>query len=551
MRLLSLAAFGLLLSAATSRADVSVPAIFSGNMVLQQNMKIPVWGWAAPGELVQVSLGANQARTRADAQGNWRVEFAPLPASTTPITMAIGGCNAIQMDGILVGDVWVAAGDINMTYRVMDLPNKGQDVIAQANDPLLHFYEATPIPAIRPAAVGNGYWHPPAQPWIPNTSAVAYFFGQQLRQKLNCPIGVIALACGMPIQSFMSKEALGKIPGSEKALADIAAREAIFPHDPAQQKAAMDDFGKRMHDWDQNTNHPWIDAENAWAKARDAAIAAKQPVPPEPPPRADPPKNPNGEVNEVTTLYNGMVAPIAGLPICGVVWYGTGNPGDTQPQAEALLRGLIADWRGAWKNDFPFLIVDPANFGQRTPNPTDGWWQEARGAQIAVATSTPKAGLAQAVDIGTGANDGPPDKLDVGKRLTATALHVAYGQNVPYEGPRFASMAVEGNKVRVTYANPGVGLVLAASPYISTDPAYDNPALPLNEPLGFEVAGADKKWVNAKAQIDGSTMLVWSDAVAAPVAVRYAWSSNPPVNLYSKDGFPAEPFRTQDWKVNP
>jgi sialate O-acetylesterase len=247
-----------------------------------------------------------------------------------------------------------------------------------------------------------------------------------------------------------------------------------------------------------------------------------------------------------------MVAPLTELPIRGVVWYaGEANPGVTQPQYEALLRGLIADWRDAWKKDFPFLIVDFANFGPHAATPTDGWWPEVRGAQIAVGASTPKAGLAQAVDIGTGANNRPPDKLDVGKRLTATALHVVYGQNVPCEGPRFASMAVEGNKIRVTYANPDAGLVLAASPYVSTDPANDNPALPLNEPLGFEVAGVDKKWVNAKAQIDGSTMLVWSDAVPNPVAARYAWSSNPPVNLYSKNGFPAEPFRTQDWKVNP
>jgi sialate O-acetylesterase len=247
-----------------------------------------------------------------------------------------------------------------------------------------------------------------------------------------------------------------------------------------------------------------------------------------------------------------MVAPLGGQPIRGVVWYaGELNGGDSQPQYEALLRGLIASWRDAWKSDIPFLIVDLSNYGQPTPTPTDNSRADMRGAQIAVAASTPGAGLTQTIDIGTENDSNPPDKLDVGKRLLATALHTVYGQNVPCEGPRFAGMTVEGNKIRVKYANPDVGLVLAASPYISNDPANLNPALPLNEPLGFEVAGADKKWVNAKAQIDGSTMLVWSDAVANPVAVRYAWASNPPVNLYSKDGFPAVPFRTQDWKVNP
>jgi sialate O-acetylesterase len=551
MRIPNFVALSLLVLTIGARADVSIPAIFSQNMVVQQNAKIPVWGWADPGELVQVSLGNSQMRTKADAKGDWRVEFAPLPASTTPITLAIGGRNAIQMDGILIGDVWLAAGDGTMQYRLADEPN-GKDLAAQAADPALRFYEVDPRPGIRPKTIGGGYWHPAAQPWIPNTSAVAYFFGQQLRQKLNCPIGVISAGCHAPIESYMSKEALAKIPGSAAPLADIAAREAVFPHDPAQQKAALDDWGKRIHDWDQNQNHPWIDAENAWAKARDAAIAAKQPVPPEPPRPPAPPKNPDGEQGEFTTMYNGMIAPLAGVPIRGVAWYaGEANGGDAQPQYEALLRGLIASWRDAWKDAVPFLIIDMANLGQPTSTPTDNSWAEVRGAQIAVAASTPKAGLVQAIDIGTENNSNPPDKLDVGKRLLATALHTVYGQNVPFQGPRFAGMTVEGNKIRVKYANPDVGLALAASPYISTDPANLNPALPVNEPLGFEVAAADKKWVSAKAQIDGGTMLVWSDTVPNPVAVRYAWASNPPVNLYSKDGFPAVPFRTQDWKVNP
>jgi sialate O-acetylesterase len=252
-------------------------------------------------------------------------------------------------------------------------------------------------------------------------------------------------------------------------------------------------------------------------------------------------------------LYNGAIAPLAGFPVRGVAWYSSeADAGNTVPLYEALLHGLIDDWRAKWgAPDLPFVIGGVTNNGARSPTPTDNPWADLRGAQIAVAASVPNVGLAETLDLGTGANGHPPDKLDVGKRLAATALHLAHGQNVPDEGPRFGSMAVEGSKIRVTYANPEAGLVLADSPYVSTDAANDNPALPLNEPLGFEVAGADKKWVPAKAQIDGNTVMAWSDAVPKPVAVRYAWSSNPPVNLYSKDGFPAVPFRTQDWKVNP
>jgi sialate O-acetylesterase len=550
MRILHLAALGLLLLSIQASADVAIPGFFTPGMVFQQNAKIPVWGVADPGELVQVSLGDKQIRTKADAKGAWRVEFPPMPATDKPMTLAIGGRNGIQLDGVLVGEVWVVAGTGNMQFHIADEPNRGQDIVAQAKDPLLHIFGSDPRAGIRPKTTILGGWHDPSSPWFPNDSAIGYFFGEQLRQKLNVPIGIITAAQGPTIETFLSKEALAKIPGYEKQLADIAAREAVFPKDAAGQKAAMDDWGKRLHDWDQNQNHPWIDAEVAWGKARDAAIAAKQPVPPEPPRRPDPPRNPDGEVGDVTTNFNAMIAPWIGFPIHGVAWY-AGEQNDASGQAgyEVLQRALIDDWRARWKSPFSFLIIGLAGNGPRNTAPENSGLAEVRGAQIAVAASEPNAGLAQALDLGLDNSPWPPDKQDVGKRLAATALHVAYGQNVPFDGPRFGGMTVEGNKIRVTYANPEGGLVLADAPATANDP--HNQPVPLSEPLGFEVAGADKKWVNAKAQIDGGTMLVWSDTVPNPVAVRYAWASNPPVNLYSKDGFPAVPFRTQDWKVNP
>jgi sialate O-acetylesterase len=527
-------------------ADVRLPSIFGEHMVLQRDVKAPVWGWADPGELIQVSLGNTQLQTQADAQGNWRVDFDPMPASATPMTLAIGGRNVIEMHNITVGDVWLVVGDLGPSIN--NEPN-GKDLAAQMNNPLLRTYEIEPRLGIRPKTIGAGYWHPAAMPWAPNTSALAYFFGQEMQQKLNQPVGLIVGSWGnVQIEGWISQEALQKIPGYEKQLADIAAREAVFPKDPAAQKAAMEDWSKSLHDWDQNQNHPWITAENNWAKARDAAVAAKQPVPPEPPRRPDAPRNPDGEPNDVTVLYNGLIAPLIHTPIRGVIWaQGENNIGYSQPQYEALLHALIGDWREKWNGELPFIILELPNIGGRAPNPTDSGPAGVRGAQIAVAEAGPKTSLAQTIDLG-GIHQG--FSLDASQRIAATALHLV-GQNVPFEGPRFGSMAVEVGKIRVKYANPEVGLALAASPYVSTTPPNDNPALPLDAPLGFEVAGADKKWGNAKAQIDNGAVLVWNDTVPAPVAVRYAWSSNPPVNLYSKDGFPAVPFCTQDWKVNP
>jgi sialate O-acetylesterase len=156
------------------------------------------------------------------------------------------------LDGILVGEVWLMVGDSNLQYRLIDEPN-GKDLVAKASDPLLRFRETDIRPGIRPKTIGGGYWHPTAEPWIENTSAVAYFFGTELRQKLNVPVGII-IVCpgGPPISTFMSREALEKVPGTglEPQLAEIAAREKVFPFDPAQQKTVTDDWGKRVNDWD-------------------------------------------------------------------------------------------------------------------------------------------------------------------------------------------------------------------------------------------------------------------------------------------------------------
>jgi sialate O-acetylesterase len=530
-------------------ADVTIPALFGYHMVLQQNAKIPVWGWADPGELIQVSLGGKQLRTEATAEGKWRVEFAPLAATDKPMELNIAGKNAINIPDVVVGEVWVASGQSNMSYP-LDGSLNGKDVLAKGNDPLLRFYDVEGHPGIRPKTVGAGHWHSDN---VNGCSAVAFFFAQQLRQKLNVPVGILQAAWGgQPIETFMSREALEKIPGTADKLAEIAKEEAAFPKDPAAQKAAMDDFGKRLNDWDEHQNKPFLAAEQKWQADVAAAKAANQPPPPEPTRPPDRPKSPDGQEGDYTTLYNGMIAPITGYPIKGALWYqGEANTGDTQEQYAALLRGMIEDWRGRWKSDFDFLVVGLANCGDRHAEPVDSGWAEVRAAEASISATDPHAGIAEAIDVGAGHNIHPLDKQDVGKRLAAVALHVAYGQNVPYAGPRFAGMAVEGNKIRVKFTNVDAGLALGLSPYVSTDAMFDNPQLSTTDPLAFEIAGADKKWVAAKAQLDGKDILVWADQVAVPAAVRYAWQDNPPANVYNKDGFPAVPFRTQDWRVNP
>jgi sialate O-acetylesterase len=212
-----------------------------------------------------------------------------------------------------------------------------------------------------------------------------------------------------------------------------------------------------------------------------------------------------------------------------------------------MLSAMVTDWRKRWGYDFIFLPVTLANIGDRYPFPTDNGWAEVRDDEEKVARTLPKMGIAEAIDVGTGHNIHPYDKIDVGRRLAAQALRIAYGQDIVSTGPRFGSMTVEGNKIRIKWKDIGSGLVLAVSPFVSTDPVNDNPALPTDKPLSFDIAGADKTWVVAQAKLDGNDVIVWNDAVPKPVAVRYAWAQNPQVNLYNKEGFPAVPFRTETW----
>ena len=534
-------------------ANVTMPAIFGDHMVLQEDVKIPVWGWADPGEPVQVSLGKSQLRTTADATGQWRAEFPAHAGTGTSTTLGVAGKNTISFQDVIVGEVWLASGQSNMAFALgweMGAPEwlkqRGEDKITQTNNPLIRVFFVDGRPAIQPNPVGGGRWMLFSPDSAGKFSAVGYFFAEKLQQSLGHPVGIIQSAVGgTPIELWMSKEALQGIPGKEPGLDALAAKEALFPKDKAGQDAVMDDFHKRDNDWVHTVEAAFHTVHDQWEKERDAAKAAGKPIPREPPYPRTRPKNPNGDAGDYTVLFNGMINFLAGYPIKGAIWY-QGEANGPLEYAQ-MLSSMVTDWRKRWSCDFTFLPVTLANIGDRYPMPTDNGWPAVRDAQEKVSLELPNMGTAEAIDVGTGHNIHPYDKIDVGRRLAAQALRIAYGQDIVSTGPRFGSMAVEGNKIRIKWKDIGSGLKLAVSPFVSNDPVNDNPALPIDKPLSFDIAGADKKWVIAQAQIDGNDVLVWNDQVPAPVAVRYGWAQNPQINLYNKEGFPAVPFRTQDW----
>jgi sialate O-acetylesterase len=268
----------------------------------------------------------------------------------------------------------------------------------------------------------------------------------------------------------------------------------------------------------------------SWTEAAEKAKADGKPAPRKP---AEPDKDPN----RAASLYNGMIAPIVPIAIRGAIWYqGESNAGRAE-QYRKLLPTMIQSWRDSWNQDgaareFPFLIVSLANFQDPATEPGDSDWAELREAQT-IAANMPNNGQAITIDLADADNPRdihPKNKQDVGMRLARVALGKVYQKQLVYEGPTYDSMKVENGKVRIKFKNA------------------DGLKTKDGEPVkGFAVAGQDRKWYWAEGKIDGDSVVLTSEKVSEPVAVRYAWAHNPPTNLYNVAGLPAVPFRTDDW----
>jgi sialate O-acetylesterase len=246
---------------------------------------------------------------------------------------------------------------------------------------------------------------------------------------------------------------------------------------------------------------------------------------PEPPPlaefRTEFPQSP-------TLLFNAMIAPLAPYRLKGVIWYqGESNVGRAA-QYRFLFPALINDWRAHWGYQLPFLFVQLAGFGTDGPEPADCVRAELRESQSA-ALSLPATGMATAIDLGDSDNIHPNNKQEVAHRLALAATRVAYGEHLTDSGPTYRAMRIEPRQIRLEFYNKDAALRVSGEP---------------GEPRGFAIAGTDNHFVWARARIEGRTVVVWSDAVALPNAVRYDWGNTPDGNLYNDSGLPALPFRT-------
>ncbi len=495
----------LLVNAGAALADIKLPAVISDNMVLQGNKKVSIWGWAKPGEEVMVSVSWHRMRWAVTAgdNGKWMFKM-NSPKAGGPYEMTISGKNTITLKNIMVGEVWVCSGQSNMQWSVKQSANAEQE-IAAADYPDIRLFTVERKVAEQPQSDCVGSWTLCSPQTVPGFSAAAYYFGRELHKELDVPIGLIHTSWGgTPAEAWTRR-------GILKEEIDFAPILERYEDAVAKYPQAMEEHKQKVEEWKKAVEK---------AKAEGGEIPRR--------PRA--PFGP-GHPHSPSGLYNAMIAPLIPYGIGGAIWYQGESNASRACQYRKLFGRMIQNWRSDWGQDkFPFLFVQLANFMAVKPEPADSAWAELREAQL-MTLALPNTGMAVIIDIGEANDIHPKNKQDVGKRLALWALARSYGKELVCSGPIYKSMKIEGEKIILHFDHVGVGLV--AGP---------------DEPLkGFAIAGADRKFVWADAKIDGDSVVVSSDEVSAPVAVRYAWADNPVCNLYNKEGLPASPFRTDDW----
>jgi sialate O-acetylesterase len=493
-------------------AELSLPSLISNHMMLQQGAKVPIWGKADPGDRVTVQVANRKAKGTACEGGEWMVKLGRLKAGG-PYEMTVSTEDeSITISDVLVGEVWVCSGQSNMQWSVSNSNNPEKE-IAEAKYPDMRLFTVPRVVAGEPQESCEGEWVACTPETIPGFTAVGYFFGRELHQELDVPVGLIHTSWGgTPAEAWTSMPTLEADPTFKPILDRWEKILANYP----QAKAAYD---KKVQDWQKA-------AEKAKAEGK------KVPGKPRPPFGPGHPHRPSG-------LYNAMIAPLVPYAIQGAIWYqGESNAGRAY-QYRDLFPTMITDWRESWdqrkglfkrQDKFPFLFVQLANFRARESEPVESDWAELREAQL-MTLDLKNTGMAVIIDIGEADDIHPRNKQDVGKRLALAALAETYKERVAYSGPIYRSMRIRGDEVTLRFEHTDGGLVAKGG----------------GELKGFAVAGIDRTFVWADAKIDGKKVVVSSDQVPNPVAVRYGWANNPECNLYNGADLPASPFRTDAW----
>jgi sialate O-acetylesterase len=498
-------------------ADVRLPAVLSDNMVLLQDSKSNVWGWADAGEQVTVKLADKSASTKADETGRWSVKLEGLKPGVAG-EMTVAGKNTLSVKNVAVGEVWLSSGQSNMEWVVKN--SKDADAEAAAcNFPDIRIFTVGKKGSTKPLDDVAGKWEIATPENAPQFTAVGYFFVRELHQKLKVPVGLINSSWGgTPVETWIPSSGMSTNPEFAKhwmkKQEEYPAAKAAYDEKMAAHKVAV---------------------EQAKAENKPAPKA----------PRA--PDGPRDLHAAPMGLYNGMIAPITPYTIRGAIWYqGESNAGTKNRGAMDLYNPLFATMILSWRyefakaqnipreeSEFAFQFVQLANFFPKREEPTDSYWAQIREAQLQT-LEIPRTQMAVAIDIGEANDIHPKNKQEVGRRLAVAALAGTYFQEHEYSGPIYGGMQAEEGKIRLNFSH-AEGLKAADGGPIK----------------GFAIAGEDKKFVWADVALEGDHVVVSSAKVPSPIAVRYGWADNPDCNLVNSAGLPASPFRTDNWKQSP
>jgi len=509
-----LAAF-LLLSPAALLAELSLPNVFSDHMLLQRDTEAAIWGKADPGAEITVSFKGASAKAKADSEGRWKAQIATGAADATGVELIVtSGSDTVKIADVLVGEVWLASGQSNMSFRMTGALG-GREVIAESNFPEIRTFVAPNVTAVDPQDDIEGEWMLATPETLPGYSAVAFFFTRKLHQELGIPVGMIVTAWGgKPVETFTSREALNSHPASKLLVDRAVAADAAY--DPEKAKAT---YEAQLAKWEATV------AEQKKKPATERKIPRK-------PAFARRALDTEGKAG---VLFNSMINPFVGYTMQGAIWYqGEGNAKAGAVPYDESLPLMINDWRERWGDDISFYYVQLADFKEVATEPgNNDPWPLLQDRMRLVLDTTPKTGMAIINDIGDAKDIHPKNKHDVGERLALWALAKDYGQDIVYSGPLFKASEAKDGAIRVTFAQAGEGLK-------SRDGG---------ELKRFEIAGDDKVWHWADAKIGGKNAVIVScPDVEHPVAVRYAWAANPEgSNLVNSEGLPASIFRSDDW----
>ena len=526
--------------------------VFSDNMVLQHGKPILVWGSANPGSTVRViwhpAGAAEEGRKKIEAQTkvrqmDWNLFLPPLPAGQQGELIISDEIDEIRFTNVITGDVWFAGGQSNMEMELINCKN-GSAELAACTNPNIRFYQV-----VKRAVLDSDYFHEERQSqWqvcTPDTaamlSAAAFFFARKINSDLGIPIGIINCSWGgTSISTWMSREQLMQSNAGQRFIDIYAAKVGNKTNE--QYNEEMEEYFSQWRVWDERVRaRREIDPNVSWEVLNKECGQCPWP-------------QPAGNTSPYcpTNLHKSRIRRVAPFALKGFLYYQGEEDWERAADYRQMMYYLVQQWRSDWKDEsLPFLFVQLPMYASReeidSGNPPRHWCL-MRESQYLASLDIANTGLAVIIDCGEFDNIHPFDKQTVGFRLALQALKKVYGKDIEADSPVFSWVENNGNSLRLHFKNAESGIYFQ-NDKIKINDSVDKQKYPSNSNEqsfqdSFEIAAETGPYFPAKAEIDGDTVIVFSDKVSQPHRVRYAWYNFGPTPLYAKNGLPIMPFRT-------